>query len=59
MRLTGTVHEPFRYTITYRMNNAPLNFKKNPNPVDRVNYRLLVQEAYLGNVNGNRLDDFL
>ena len=54
----GTVHEPFEYTVTYRMNNAPLNFKKNPILVDRVNYRLLVQEAYVTDMNGNRLDDF-
>ena len=54
----GTVHEPFEYTVTYRMNNAPLNFKKNPILVDRVNYRLLVQEAYVTDMNGNRLNDF-
>ena len=54
----GTVHEPFEYTVTYRMNNAPLSFKKNPILVDRVNYRLLVQEAYVTDMNGNRLNDF-
>ncbi len=53
-----TDSELFTYKVLYRMNNAPLEFKKNAMLVDRLDYRVEYKNGYVTDVNGNRLDNF-
>ncbi|HEM5493775.1 TPA: isopeptide-forming domain-containing fimbrial protein, partial [Streptococcus suis] len=53
-----TDNETFTYKILYRMNNAPLEFDKNAMLVDRLDYRIAYKNAYVTDVDGNRLDKF-
>ncbi|NQQ50432.1 isopeptide-forming domain-containing fimbrial protein [Streptococcus suis] len=53
-----TDNETFTYKILYRMNNAPLEFDKNAMLVDRLDYRIAYKNAYVTDVDGNRIDKF-
>ena len=53
-----TDNESFTYKILYRMNNAPLEFNKNAMLVDRLDYRVEYKNAYVTDVNGDRLNKF-
>ena len=54
----NTVHENFEYTVEYRMNNIPLNMKKNAMLVDPLNYRFDFLEAYVTDESGAKRPDF-
>ena len=54
----NTVHENFEYTVEYRMNNIPLNMKKNAILVDPLNYRFDFLEAYVTDESGAKRPDF-
>ena len=54
----NTVHENFEYTVEYRMNNIPLNMKKNAMLVDPLNYRFDFLEAYVTDESGAKHPDF-
>ena len=54
----NTVHENFEYTVEYRMNNSPLNMKKNAILVDPLNYRFDFLEAYVTDESGAKRPDF-
>ncbi|MBY4960643.1 isopeptide-forming domain-containing fimbrial protein, partial [Streptococcus suis] len=53
-----TDNETFTYKILYRMNNVPLEFDKNAMLVDRLDYRIAYKNAYVTDVDGNRIDKF-
>ncbi|QHF54019.1 MULTISPECIES: isopeptide-forming domain-containing fimbrial protein [Streptococcus] len=46
--------ENFSYDLTYRMNNLPLNVKKNFMLVDELDYRLEYKSAYVTDTSGAR-----
>ena len=54
----NTVHENFEYTVEYRMNNIPLNMKKNAMLVDPLNYRFDFLEAYVTDESAAKRPDF-
>ena len=54
----NTVHENFEYTVEYRMNNIPLNMKKNAMLIDPLNYRFDFLEAYVTDESGAKRPDF-
>ncbi|WP_162012053.1 isopeptide-forming domain-containing fimbrial protein, partial [Streptococcus sp. S784/96/1] len=50
--------EAFTYTVRYNMYNIPLEMDKNVMLVDKLDYRIDYQDAYVTDADGNKLNNF-